>query len=151
MAGPAKPDLIRYDGDCALCHGFVRFVLRHDRAARFQFAPQQGEERIFNSIIVETANGERFYRSDASLYVLDQMGGFWTILSRLGRQFPSWLRDAVYQFVARIRYRIFGRTARACPIVPPELRGRFVSGGSSSSGGGNPERLSPRSSLRQSR
>ena len=42
-----------------------------------------------------------------------------------GEPVPRPLRDVAYDFVARVRYRIFGKTKEACPLMPPELRSRF--------------------------
>lgn len=122
-----KHDLVLYDGDCALCHGFVRFVLYRDHRAHFRFAPlAAGSDRDLNSFIVETTDGRRLLRSDASLHVMSHLGGFWALAAWIGRRFPLWFRDAVYRFIARIRFAVFGRAKALCPIVPVELRGRFL-------------------------
>ena len=118
------PDKILYDGGCGLCHGFVQFVVERDRAARFVYAPQKV---VGGTVVVVTAAGERLERSDAALYVWRQLGGAWAALSALMGLVPRPLRDLVYGFVARIRYRVFGRRTQACPLVPPELRSRFSS------------------------
>jgi predicted DCC family thiol-disulfide oxidoreductase YuxK len=120
----ALTDLVLYDGTCALCHGWVRFLLTRDRdGTLFTFAPQQEEESP--SIRVRTADGRLLERSAAVLHLLERVGGLWRVLARAGRLVPRPLRDRVYDFVARVRYRIFGRTTTACPVVPPELRARF--------------------------
>jgi predicted DCC family thiol-disulfide oxidoreductase YuxK len=64
-------------------------------------------------------------RSDASLYVLRRLGGIWKILAKILSAFPRGLRDFVYDFVARTRYRLFGQRDNLCPVVPPNLRARF--------------------------
>jgi predicted DCC family thiol-disulfide oxidoreductase YuxK len=126
-----------YDGHCGLCHRAVKFVLKHDRSGRtFRFAPLQGEtfaaripaERragLPDSIVVLTGDGALFVRSNAFLHILRRLGGGWTALASLLSVIPRRLRDFVYDFVARIRYRVFGRRDDVCPIVPPELRARF--------------------------
>jgi predicted DCC family thiol-disulfide oxidoreductase YuxK len=64
-------------------------------------------------------------RSNASLYILQTLGGGWKILANILGIIPRGFRDLVYDFVARIRYRVFGRRDDLCPIVPPDLRARF--------------------------
>jgi predicted DCC family thiol-disulfide oxidoreductase YuxK len=126
-----------YDGHCGLCHHAVKFVLRHDRSGHaFRFAPLQGEtfaaripaERragLPDSIVVLTDDGSLLARSNAFLHILRRLGGSWAVMASVLGVIPRGLRDFVYDFVARIRYRVFGRRDDVCPIVPPELRARF--------------------------
>ena len=126
-----------YDGTCALCHGAVRFVLARDPEGRaFRFAPLDGaafravatDERrasLPDSIVLATDDGRLLTRSDAVLHILGRLGRGWRVLARLGRLVPRGLRDAAYDLVARVRYRVFGRKDDACPVIPPALRSRF--------------------------
>ena len=126
-----------YDGHCGLCHRAVKFVLRHDRSGRaFRFAPLQGEtflgrvaaERrvgLPDSVVVLTREGELRVRSAAFLHVFRRLGGGWRVLAAVLSVVPRGLRDFAYDFVARIRYRVFGKREELCPIVPAELRARF--------------------------
>ncbi len=132
-----QPELLFYDGHCGLCHRTVKFVLRRDRSGNaFRFAPLQGstfqarvsaERRagLPDSIVVLTAEGALVARSDAFLHILRRLGGGWRVLAGSIAVIPRPLRDAVYNFIARIRYRIFGRRDDVCPVTPPELRARF--------------------------
>lgn len=120
------PDKILYDGGCGLCHGMVRFTLMRDRAAHFVYAPQKVPR---STVIVVTEDGRRLERSAAVLHILDRLGGFWRLLARIGRLIPGVWLDLGYAFIARIRYRIFGRRTDPCPLVPPELRHRFLTEG----------------------
>lgn len=129
--------MLFYDGYCGLCHGTVKFVIKHDRlGSAFRFAPLQGStlERLVpaaqrsglpDSIVVLTQQGSLLVRSDAVLYVLRRLGGRWRALGGILGVIPRSLRDAVYDFVARVRYRVFGRRDNVCPVMPPELRARF--------------------------
>jgi predicted DCC family thiol-disulfide oxidoreductase YuxK len=129
--------MIFYDGHCALCHGTIVFVLRQDRPGElFRFAPLQGskfaeevspERRagLPNSIVVQTNDGALLVRSDAILHILRRLGGGWEFWAGIMAIFPRGLRDAVYNFIARIRYRVFGTREDLCPVIPPEWRGRF--------------------------
>lgn len=79
-----------------------------------------------DSILVLTTSGDLLLRSDAFIYILHRLGGVWQIPAALVTIVPRPLRDAVYNLIARVRYRIFGRRKNVCPIVPRELRGRFL-------------------------
>jgi predicted DCC family thiol-disulfide oxidoreductase YuxK len=136
---PVAPDseYIFYDGHCGLCHRAVKFVLKHDRSGNtFRFAPLQGQTfqlrvpskqipDLPDSFVVLTREGKLLMRSDASLYVMRRLGGGWKVLADILGVIPRGLRDAAYDFVARVRYRVFGRQDDLCPIVPPNLRTRF--------------------------
>ena len=138
LAVPDSPEILFYDGHCALCHGAVKFVLKRDRTgAAFRFAPLQGStfvEKLSpsqraglpDSVIVLTNEGQLLTRSDAFLHILRRLGGGWRPLAGMFSIVPRALRDAVYNFIARIRYSIFGRKDDLCPIMPPNLRERFL-------------------------
>jgi predicted DCC family thiol-disulfide oxidoreductase YuxK len=134
----SPPDILFYDGHCALCHRSVKFVLRHDHDdSKFLFAPLQGStfmEKIPSdrraalpdSLIVLTSKDELFVRSGAFLHVCRRLGGVWGVLAAIVAIVPRIVRDAAYNLVARTRYRIFGRKEDLCPVVPASLRGRFL-------------------------
>lgn len=116
----------------------MKFVLKCDPAGEFfRFAPLQGstfedeipiEKRagLPDSIVVWTHEGALLARSDAVIHILRRLGGGWKSVGSFVAAIPRTIRDAGYDFVARIRYRIFGRRADYCPIVPPEWRARFL-------------------------
>jgi len=136
---PASPssELLFYDGHCGLCHRAVKFVLKHDRSGNaFRFAPLQGstfQSRVFpeqraalpDSIVVLTDAGSLLVRSDAFVHILRRLGGGWRFLGGIVDVIPRPLRDLAYDFIARVRYRVFGKRDDLCPIVPPDLRARF--------------------------
>jgi predicted DCC family thiol-disulfide oxidoreductase YuxK len=133
----STPEMLFYDGHCGFCHRAVKFALKHDKTGKaFRFAPLQGEtfsalvpasERptLPDSVIVRTAEGVLLVRSAAFIHILRRLGGGWRALAAILAVVPRALRDAAYDFVARVRYRIFGRRDDVCPIVPVELRKRF--------------------------
>jgi predicted DCC family thiol-disulfide oxidoreductase YuxK len=133
----SNAEILFYDGHCALCHRAVKFVLRHDRSGKaFRFAPLQGvtfQSRVPagarpglpDSIVVLTEDGALLVRSNAFLHILRRLGGGWRILAGLLAVIPRPLRDVIYRFIARIRYRVFGTRDDLCPIVPLDLRARF--------------------------
>ena len=126
-----------YDGGCGLCHRAVRFMLWADREGRcFRFAPLGGRTfqalvpeaeraRLPDSLVLRTEDGRLLTRSAAVLYMLERLDGGWKVLPVLGRLVPQRLADALYDFVARVRYRLFARPPDVCPVVPAPLRARF--------------------------
>ena len=135
-----RTHLVLYDGVCGLCNRVVHFVLRHDHRGVFRFASLQsttgqamvkqsgGEPLELTTFLVfadyTTRNARVFSRSDAALFVAGALGWPWKA-ALLVRVVPKGLRDRVYDLVARIRYRVFGRYER-CVIPRPEFRSRFV-------------------------
>lgn len=126
--------IVYYDGFCALCDRFVQFVLKRDRRSRFIFAPLQGKTardrmagrlsvEAMKTVVLETDGGLRI-RSDAALAILAGLGGPWKLTTVL-RLVPRPLADAVYNFIARHRYRWFGRR-EACRIPAPGEQHRFL-------------------------
>lgn len=136
-AGDAPRPLILFDGVCNLCEGTVRWVLARDRRQRFHFASLQSaaaaaalaEVRapdaapLPDSLVLLDADGLHL-RSSAALRIAGQLGLPWS-LARVLLLVPPVLRDAVYDWVARHRYRWFGRKD-ACLVPTPELAARFL-------------------------
>ena len=132
-------DMMFYDGHCGLCHRAVRFVLAEDREGKlFRFAPLQGEtfqrlvaleqrKTLPDSVVVMTTDGRLLVRSEAFLHILRRLGGAWKVLAMVLGVAPRGWCDLVYDFVARVRFRVFGRREDLCPVMPPELRARFDS------------------------
>lgn len=131
-------EIVFYDGGCGLCHRAVQFLLRRDREGRsFVYAPLFGEtfEReipeavrgdIPDSLVLKTTDDRIFVRSDAVLHAMIRLGGIYQVLGILGWIVPRFLRDWAYIFVAKIRHRLFPKPKDACPLVPLELRPRFL-------------------------
>lgn len=123
------------DGECVLCHGFARRLMRWDRegvirlgvlqgetAKELGAAPPAGKEGSWS--VVLWRDGEIRMRSDASLGALVALGGAWRLL-RVVLLVPRPLRDGVYAFVARNRYRWFGKR-ETCGLPSAEDRKRLV-------------------------
>jgi predicted DCC family thiol-disulfide oxidoreductase YuxK len=134
---PGALEMLFYDGTCGLCHRAVRFLLAEDPdGAAFRFAPLGGEAfaarlaedvraRLPDSLVLLTADGRVLTRSAAARRAMARLGGIWRVLATALRVVPAGLLDAVYDGIARIRYRLFARPKDACPILPPHLRARF--------------------------
>lgn len=135
----AGKDTIFYDGHCGLCHRTVRFLLAKDHSGeRFRFAPlasnafaaavpEAQHQTLPDSLVVLTGAGNLLTRSTAVSYLLRRLGGFWRVLGEMLACVPAPLRDRGYDSMARIRHRLFPPPAQACPLVPAELRERFLS------------------------
>ena len=128
-------DVIVFDGVCVLCSGFFRFVLRHDRRARFGFATAQSPlgQALYRALDLPTddfetnlviVDGRVYQRLDAFAAAMRALGWPWAGLSAL-RWLPAALKDPAYHAIARNRYRLFGRTD-TCLIPTPDLRARFL-------------------------
>jgi predicted DCC family thiol-disulfide oxidoreductase YuxK len=137
MQDDSSYDIVFYDGECGMCHGLVSLILPRDKSARFRFAPLQGETfagviapekraGLHDSVAIMTASGKLLVRSDATIYVLRLLGGFYKPLASLLRLFPKRLRDWTYDFIARRRKVWFAKPQTLCPIVPEQLRPRFL-------------------------
>lgn len=138
MTPKSSPDLLFYDGGCGLCHRSVKFVLARDlEGSRFRYAPLGGPtfattfppevaRELPDSIVIRTADGRTLVRSAAAIHIGERLGGGWGVLARLGILFPRWLLDAGYDAIARVRLRLFAKPEGSCPMLPPELRGRFL-------------------------
>jgi predicted DCC family thiol-disulfide oxidoreductase YuxK len=133
----STPAIVFYDGECALCHAFVKFILKHDHNGEFRFSPLQGEtikkliplemiKTLPDSVVVRAFAGELFLKSDGAIYVLKRLGPFYRFLALIVSIFPRFLRDIGYNLISATRKKIFGVKADYCPIVPAELRERFL-------------------------
>jgi predicted DCC family thiol-disulfide oxidoreductase YuxK len=136
----AHPILL-YDGVCGLCNRLNQFVLRRDPAGIFRFASLQSALaiRILARHGADAADLDTVYvvvnpdqpdenllaRSNAVIFVLKQLGGFWRFMGFLLQFNPRFLRDRGYRVVARNRYRFFGRS-ETCFLPSPENRDRFL-------------------------
>lgn len=133
-----EKDQVYYDGHCGLCHRTVRFVLAEDPAgAVFVFSPLQSEAfersvpederaRLPDSIVVRTADGRLLTQSVAIAHMLDRLGGMWRIAAHLMRIVPRPVRDVIYRGIAAVRRKVFATPDGVCPMLPPEIRERFV-------------------------
>lgn len=127
--------VLLFDGVCNLCNASVQWVLLHDRKGIFQFAALQSETgqnllrkwgrptHDFDSVVL--VDGDRLLlHSDVPLEIVRRIGGAWQLLY-VFKIIPRPLRDAVYRWVARNRYRWFGRQAE-CMLPRKEWKERFI-------------------------
>lgn len=127
--------VILFDGVCNLCNSFVQFVIKRDTKNIFKFTSLQSvyskellnrfgkDVSILDSVVLYTDN--RIYtESTAALKILKQLGGGLQLMY-VFIIVPKFLRDSVYRFIARNRYKWFGKN-ESCMIPTPELKNRFI-------------------------
>jgi predicted DCC family thiol-disulfide oxidoreductase YuxK len=129
--------IVLFDGVCNLCNSTVQIIIDHDPSGYFRFTSLQSEkakellagfgmkppEGDPDSILL-IQDGKVYSHSGAALRIARRMTGayklFWATIV-----VPWFIRDLVYRFIARNRYRWFGRE-EACRVPTPELRARFL-------------------------
>jgi predicted DCC family thiol-disulfide oxidoreductase YuxK len=134
MSRWADDDVILYDGVCVFCSRWVRFVAARDKEARFRFTAIQSPygtrlAQVFgidpddpdtNAVV---RGGVAYFKSEGALMVLSALPGWKWV--RVLFAVPKSLRDAVYNLVARNRYRIFGKY-ETCFVPDAALRARVM-------------------------
>ena len=131
----AELTVVLFDGVCNLCNGAVQFLLRRDRQRRLRFASLQSmagqallrrhglaADSLESIVVLEGGRARR--QSDAVLLLARRLPWPWPLLAVFA-VCPRPLRDALYSFVARHRYRWFGRR-ESCMLPTPETADRFL-------------------------
>jgi predicted DCC family thiol-disulfide oxidoreductase YuxK len=126
--------IILFDGECNFCDHSVQFIIKHDKKGYYQFASLQSEigkrllqehhipENIDSLILIENKKG--YWESSAVLRISKHLSGFW----KVGYVFllvPRPFRNPFYRFIARNRYKWFGKKEE-CMLPSPEIRNRFL-------------------------
>ncbi|MEQ9298417.1 MAG: DCC1-like thiol-disulfide oxidoreductase family protein [Cyclobacteriaceae bacterium] len=126
--------VILFDGVCNLCNTSINFIIDRDSKKLFRYASLQsdfgaqvkaqfGRSADLDSVLL--LQGEQLLqKSDAALAIARQLDGLWPALS-IFKIVPRAIRDAVYSWIARNRYRWFGKQD-ACRIPTPDLRALFL-------------------------
>lgn len=131
---PALPErLLFFDGHCHFCNGSVNFVQERDSKQRIFYSPLQGSTAAkmlphldpnHPESVVYRRNGKIYYRSSAALMVARDLDGLWPVLTAL-MIIPPFIRNAVYDFIAKRRYKWFGRS-EACKIPNAQERKQYL-------------------------
>ncbi|MEO7539737.1 MAG: DCC1-like thiol-disulfide oxidoreductase family protein [Pyrinomonadaceae bacterium] len=126
--------IVLFDGVCNFCNGAVNFIIRHDRARRFLFAPLQSDigqelraeygidESVDSIVLIE--DNKAYLHSTAGLRVAKDLGGIISLAYALVIV-PAFIRDFLYRTFAKYRYTLFGRR-EICMMPTPDVRERFI-------------------------
>lgn len=127
--------IVFFDGVCNLCNSTAQFLLKIDKHQRLQFGSLQGEsaKRILPnyqvspeklSSIIFIHQNKVYTESSAVLEIFSVIGGPWITLY-IFKFIPSYFRNGIYKFVARYRYKWFGKRS-SCRVPTPSERERFL-------------------------
>jgi predicted DCC family thiol-disulfide oxidoreductase YuxK len=129
-----KP-IILFDGICNFCNAMVNFIIRQDKKNVFLFCPLQSDsgKRLLeqykidwkaNDSFVVIENGKAHQKSNAALRLYNKLPWFWK-WTQIFWIIPKFIRDGVYNFIAKNRYRWFGKKEE-CMIPTKEVRAKFL-------------------------
>jgi predicted DCC family thiol-disulfide oxidoreductase YuxK len=133
---PKDKKIILFDGLCNLCNSAVVFVIKQDQKDLFRFVQLQSElgQEILKHIGINTKNIDSiilyepglayYYKSSAALEIAKNLGGF-LHLGTVFRLIPTSIRNKLYDYIARNRYKWFGKK-ESCMIPTAELKAKFL-------------------------
>ncbi len=133
---PKDKKIILFDGLCNLCDSAVQFVIKQDQKDLFRFVPLQSElgQDILKHIGINTKNIDSiilyepgiayYYKSSAALKIAKDLGGFFH-LGTIFRLIPTSIRNKLYDYIARNRYKWYGKK-ESCMIPTAELKAKFL-------------------------
>jgi predicted DCC family thiol-disulfide oxidoreductase YuxK len=127
-----KVKIVFFDGVCNLCTYSVQFLLQANLKKNLKFASLQSnafrslapEESESLSSIVYSLDGKLFRESEAILLIAKELRFPYYFFS-IFLIVPSWIRDTIYRYVAKHRYKWFGKK-EVCYVPTPELSERFI-------------------------
>lgn len=127
--------VILFDGVCNLCNGLVKFIIKRDKKKRFRFAALKSDYAKYiekkyglnladlNTVIL-IKYGKVYTKSSAVLHIAQGLGLPYS-LAICFFIIPPFIRNHVYSFIAKNRYRWFGKL-NTCILLPEDLKGRFI-------------------------
>lgn len=131
-----KGPILFFDGVCNLCNSTVQFIIKKDKRKILRFASLQSSTgqkvgmqlasihgTMPDSLVLQR-NGKLYIKSDAALQVSKLMGGAWPLLA-VFLIVPRFIRDGIYDWVARNRYKWYGKQDE-CMMPTKELKERFI-------------------------
>ncbi|HBB97450.1 MAG TPA: thiol-disulfide oxidoreductase [Blastocatellia bacterium] len=132
--------IVLYDGVCGLCNRAVQFLLKRDRHDRLQFASLQSDvaarvlqrhgmdpkslDTVYAVLNYGEPNETLLAKGDAFLFFAKVIGGIWGV-AQVGRIIPRRVRNWLYDFIARHRYQVFGKS-ESCMLPDPKQRHKFL-------------------------
>lgn len=130
-----KHKIILFDGVCNLCNGAVTYIIKHDKKNVFKFAALQSEigkqlvakfnidtEKVDSIILID--DEKHYEKSSAALHITKNLSGAYPLLFGF-MIVPKFFRNAVYDYIARNRYKWFGKK-ESCMIPTKELKAKFL-------------------------
>lgn len=133
---PSDKKIILFDGVCNLCNSSVQYVIQRDKKDEFRFVALQSElgQKIIKHIGIANANIDSivlylpgiayYYKSSAVIEIAKSLQGFFNY-GMLFRLLPNAFRDVVYDYIARNRYKWYGKK-ESCMIPTTELKAKFL-------------------------
>ncbi|MDM5360392.1 putative DCC family thiol-disulfide oxidoreductase YuxK [Peribacillus sp. B2I2] len=127
--------VILFDGECNFCDSSVQFIIKRDPQGLFHYASLQSEAGqellkkydvpadIDSMVLIE--KDQAYYKSSAALRICRRLKGAWKLLYGF-IIVPSFIRNFVYDFIARNRYKWFGKKEESCMLPSPSVRKRFL-------------------------
>jgi predicted DCC family thiol-disulfide oxidoreductase YuxK len=133
---PKNKKIILFDGVCNMCNTAINQVIDYDKKDQFRFVSLQSDLGIkiqeylgiahqsLDTIILYIPNEAYYLRSTAALKIMNEFSGAWK-LTKVFYIIPAFIRDHIYNFIAKNRYRWFGKKDQ-CRIPTPELKSKFL-------------------------
>ena len=133
---PQDKKIILFDGVCNLCDSSVQYVIKHDKKDLFRFVSLQSKKKKkilkhiginpihTDSIVLYEPGISYYYKSTAALHIAKGLSGIFT-LATIFSILPTGLRDFIYDYVARNRYKWYGKK-EACMIPTSKLKAKFL-------------------------
>ena len=129
--------IVLFDGVCNLCNGAVVYIIKRDKNDVFRFAALQSDigQKLINERNIDTSKidsiiliepGIAYYtKSSAAIKIMNEFGGLWRVMNVFNYLLPTSIRDIIYDFIAKNRYKWFGKQ-ESCMIPTPELKAKFL-------------------------
>jgi predicted DCC family thiol-disulfide oxidoreductase YuxK len=134
---PKHKKIILFDGVCNLCNSSINYVIDKDIKDEFRFVALQSQlgkdiqdylgilsNNSLDSIILYIPDEAYYIKSTAAIKIIREFTGFWKLVI-IFNLIPTTIRDVIYDFVARNRYRWYGKQDQ-CRIPTPELLSKFL-------------------------
>lgn len=133
---PKDKKIILFDGVCNLCDATVQKVIKADKKDVFRFVALQSDlgKEIINYIGIDTEKTDSIIlyepgiayhiKAEAAIEIAKTIGGVYSLLG-IFSVFPNWLKDIGYDFVAKNRYKWYGKK-ESCMMPTPEIKAKFL-------------------------